>query len=101
MEIIVGVVATVALVAAAIAVERHRHCSREPAGWLGEAVRRRLLIHTVDGQTIDGQLARVDADGLVLAPAMWEGYELGGQVWVPRERVAWAQQPETAMSSGG
>lgn len=62
--------------------------------WLEEVVRRRLLVHTRDGQTLDGQLARVDADGLVLSPAKLEGeYDLGGEVWVPRERVGWAQHP--------
>lgn len=63
-------------------------------GWLAAALRRRLLVHTVGGETFDGQLARVDRDGLVLSPTTLEGeYKLGGEVWVPRERISWAQQP--------
>lgn len=68
---------------------------RDPGGWLDAATRRRLLVHTRDGQTLDGQLVRVDRDGVVLEPARLDGVSdgLDGQVWVPRERIAWAQQP--------
>ena len=62
-------------------------------GWLARSTRQRVLVHTRDGQTIDGQLARVDRDGLVLSPAEWEQVEVGGEVFVPRERVAWCQRP--------
>lgn len=63
--------------------------------WLDTVTRRRVLVHTRDGQTLDGQLARVDRDGLVLAPATWADgpHDLEGDTWVPRERVAWMQQP--------
>jgi hypothetical protein len=66
--------------------------ARRP-GWLARSTRHRVLVHTVDGQTIDGQLARVDRDGLVLSPAEWESVDVGGEVFVPRERVGWCQRP--------
>lgn len=69
--------------------------------WLDGVTRRRVLVHTRDGQTIDGQLARVDRDGVVLAPAtLADGpHDLAGEVFVPQERIAWLQQPEAASSS--
>jgi hypothetical protein len=81
----------VGLLVGVVLVWDHRPASA--SSWLQGVVRRRLLVHTRDGQTIDGQLVRVDADGLVLGPAQWEGVDVGGEVWVPRERVAWCQQP--------
>lgn len=64
-------------------------------GWLDEVVRRRVLVHTRDGQTIDGQLIRVDRDGVVLGPAVLADgpHDLDGEVYVARERVAWVQHP--------
>lgn len=69
--------------------------SLRQADWLETVTRRRVLVHTRDGQTLDGQLARVDRDGLVLAPAsLADGpHDLDGDVFVPRDRVAWMQQP--------
>lgn len=66
--------------------------------WLARAMRRRLLVHLTPeagGHTIDGRLARVDADGVVLAPASLSdtGVELGGDVYVPRERISFVQAP--------
>lgn len=63
------------------------------ASWLDEAMRTRLLVNTRDGQTIDGSLVRVDADGIILAPATYETSALAGSVWIPREHIAWVQQP--------
>jgi hypothetical protein len=82
------VVAVVALVGAAVCV-----AFAWSPGWLARSTRHRVLVHTVDGQTIDGQLARVDRDGLVLSPAEWESVDVGGEVFVPRERVGWCQRP--------
>lgn len=75
------------------------HRPRDPGSWLATVTRRRLLVHTVDRTTFDGQLVRVDTDGLVLQPAQWEGQQLGGEVWVPRERVGWCQEPPNSEGS--
>lgn len=65
------------------------------AGWLDSVVRRRLLVHTRDGQTFDGPLVRVDRDGVVLGPVVLADgpHDLDGEVFILRERVAWVQHP--------
>jgi hypothetical protein len=101
VELILALILILTMVGAAIAggwwADRHsrRATDEQPAGWLHEAARHRLLVHTRDGQTLDGQLARVDADGLVLDPVtLADGdHRLAGSVWVPRERVAFVQHP--------
>lgn len=77
-------------------ISRHERRLQEPR-WLHEVTRRRLLVHTRDGQTLDGQLARVDVDGLILEPVTLAdgGVSLDGRAWVPRERIAWIQEPST------
>lgn len=91
IELTVAVVLAAAAAAGvtAIALGAHR------PGWIREATRTRLLVHTRDGQTLDGQLVREDRDGLVLDPVMLAdgGISVSGRVFVPRERVAWIQQP--------
>jgi hypothetical protein len=67
-----------------------------PPTWLDDAMRTRLLVQTRDGQTLDGSLVRVDADGIVLHPATYGTEKLAGEVWVARERVAWVQRPDAS-----
>jgi hypothetical protein len=102
IEILTVIVLAVGLlaVAAAIGVDVGRRRERaaapaEPEAWLDAVTRRRLLVQTTDGQTIEGSLARVDADGIILAPARHSdsGQDLAGEVWVPRDRVSWIQGP--------
>lgn len=73
---------------------RRRTTAPAPAAWLDELARRSVLVHTRDGQTISGALVRVDDDGLILEPARWEDQDLAGRAWVPRDRVAWVQEPK-------
>lgn len=68
--------------------------SRRPAGWLDDAMGRRLLVQTREGQTIEGVLTRVDVDGVEVSSPRVDGTDLSGAAWVPRERIAWVQRPE-------
>lgn len=77
-----------ALLAAMLVSRRGR-----PSGWLEERVATRLLVHTRDGDTVDGVVTRVHRDGLELESVRWEDRQLGGTAWVPRERIRWVQQP--------
>lgn len=94
MELLVGLFAGVLITAAvAVAVLRDRRPPQQR--WLESVTRRRLLVQTRDGQTIDGQLVRNDADGIVLQPAKLDSLDrpLAGEVWIPHNRIAWVQQP--------
>lgn len=67
-----------------------------PATWWDETRRQRVLVHTRDNQTFDGQLVRVDADGVVLDPVtLVDGpHRLKGRVFLPADRIAWWQHPQ-------
>lgn len=88
-----GALLVVAGLTVTLAVERRRR--QQARGWLAGATRRRMLVHTRDGQTLSGQLVREDVDGLVLSPARLEEgpHDLDGSVWVPRRNVHWVQLP--------
>lgn len=70
---------------------------REEGGrtWLEEATRTRVLVNTIDGQTIEGSLVRADADGIVVDAARHADAQqtIAGVAFIPRERVSWVQQP--------
>lgn len=68
---------------------------REPKGWLDKVSGERVLVHTVDNQTIEGALISVLRDGLVLrAPRLIadEAVNVAGDVFVPRPKVALVQR---------
>lgn len=68
----------------------------EPNEWLESVMTKRVLIHLKDDNTIDGSLvARMD-DGIVLRAAQLLSPNnlptpMAGEVFVPRENVAFAQ----------
>lgn len=68
---------------------------RRSPTWLEDATRARIMVNTTDGHTIEGSLVRADAGGIVLSPARYTDaqQDLAGNVWIPRERVGWIQQP--------
>ena len=51
------------------------------------------MVYTVDGNTFEGVLETDSGDGLVLLVGSFEGTELPGQLFIPRERVAFVQIP--------
>lgn len=68
--------------------------SRTPEpSWLQQATRRRILVQTAAGETVDGLLVAADEHGLTLEPAKVEDRDVAGQVWVPRDGVRWVQRP--------
>lgn len=53
-----------------------------------------VLVHTTDERTVQGILALVARDGLVLRAAKYldeQDVPLGGELFVPRERVLFVQ----------
>lgn len=66
----------------------------EPAAWLDRVVARRVLVHLVTDETIEGLLVTVADDGIVLTGATYLGNvtsSLGGDVWVPRAKIRLVQ----------
>lgn len=63
--------------------------------WISRLVRRTIVVHMTDGQSIRGVLAGEYRDCLVLIHASYLGSEsvtkVDGEVVVPRERVGWIQ----------
>ena len=62
-------------------------------------VRTRYLVTLVDGEGFDGIVVDADWRHLVLADvdhiaATGDRVKADGQVWVPRERIAYMQQPK-------
>lgn len=65
-----------------------------PASWLDQKMARRLVVHTTDDRSIEGLLESVGPDGVTLRAARLMGkppVELGGEIWLPRETVAFVQ----------
>lgn len=87
---LVGVLA--ALVVPALA-ERRR--GRTPTSWLEDVTRTRILVNTVDGQTLEGSLVRADADGIIIDAARHAdaNQTIAGVAFIPRERICWIQAP--------
>ncbi len=63
--------------------------------WLKRQTLTRLIVHTTDGQSLDGVLATVAKDGIVVDHAkLLDGdnaHRLGGHVLVERERIGFVQ----------
>ena len=102
MDTLVAMALAVAALAVAIAVlvdvrrGRRDQELEHDGSWLDDTLRTRILVQTRDGQTIEGALVRIDADGIVLDPARYENQDLAGVAWIPRERIAWIQEPDAS-----
>lgn len=63
--------------------------------WLKHQTLTRVVVHTDDGRSLDGVLATVAKDGIVLDHAKLldgeQSHSLGGHVWLERERIAFVQ----------
>ena len=74
---------------------------REPTpapelGWWERSIKRLVMVHSTDDRTIQGYVKEVAPDGVLLASAEYlpdQGprVPLGGDVFIPRERVNWVQ----------
>lgn len=73
---------------------------RQPR-WIRDRRLEQVLVHTVGGDTIAGALLRAERDAIILVQArFFDGNEgsaasvpMAGEVYVPRERVAFIQKP--------
>lgn len=67
--------------------------------WLKTVIEKRIIVHTKEDQSIEGSLAAVMKDGLVLRVAALLGSSgqstaMPGEVFIPREEVAFVQHAE-------
>lgn len=63
-------------------------------GWLAQHLTRRIVVHTTDDLSLEGTLRLQSTDGVVLVAVrlLEDNVELGGDVWVPRQKVAFVQE---------
>ena len=64
--------------------------------WLKQVLLERVVIHTTSNLSIEGLLSENAKDGVVLKTAKMLGphpTDLAGEVFIPREQVAFAQKP--------
>lgn len=96
----IEIVVAIALAAAAAALAVALVAMRRPTRWLDQTVRRRVVVHTLDGETLSGLLLVVAEDGIVLDPAQLhdaaEPTALAGGAFVPRGRIKFTQHPDAA-----
>ena len=80
-------------------VERPTELPAPESGWIQGVLRKRITVHTKGGQSLEGSLADTMDDGLVLRAAQLLNDEgaptpMAGEVFVPRDHVAFAQLDE-------
>lgn len=68
--------------------------------WFEASLRERIVLHTKNDQSFEGSLMAATADGVILraakllGPARTADRELPGEVFVPRENVAFCQSTD-------
>lgn len=72
---------------------------RDGESWLGRVLKKRIVVHTRQDQSIEGVLMEQLEDGLILRAANLLGGDgkrttMAGEVFIPRENVAFAQLDE-------
>lgn len=70
-----------------------------PAAWLDRVMKKKILVHTKQDQSIEGVLMEQVVDGIILRASVLLGENgkrttMAGEVFVPRENVAFAQLDE-------
>lgn len=70
-----------------------------PTGWLDRVLKKQIVVHTVQDQSIEGVLMEATVDGVILRAARLldsggKGTSMAGEVWVPRTNIAFAQLDE-------
>lgn len=61
--------------------------------WFKRVLHERLIIHTLANLSIEGLLTEVGKDGIVLKTAKMANTDLAGDIYIPREQVAFVQRP--------
>jgi hypothetical protein len=85
-----------------VAIRTHGAASAEPepVSWFGSTLKKRVIVHLRDSSSIEGALMSVTDDGVILrAGKLLAGggkpdTPMAGEVFVPRENVAFAQLDE-------
>lgn len=67
--------------------------------WFSKVLKKKVIVHTKDSQSIEGVLMDQSADGLILRASSLLGEggrktSMAGETFVPRENVAFAQLDE-------
>lgn len=90
MEIVFGVTIAASVAAMVFVVFYERRA------WIARRMGRRAIVHLSDERSIEGTLMVSARDGIVLAGATYlegAGTNLGGEIYVPRERLLFVQLP--------
>lgn len=70
-------------------------------GWLHNLERRRLIVHSADGSSIEGLLDTEAPDGVVLRSSRLlgpGGTEMAGEIWIPRAQILFVQTVPVAAT---
>jgi hypothetical protein len=75
------------------------HLGNGDGPWLTRVLKKRVIVHLTSGLSMDGVLWEQTPDGVILRAAKLLGDDgkqtsMAGEVWVPRENVAFAQLDE-------
>jgi hypothetical protein len=67
--------------------------------WLDRVMRKKVVLHTLNDQSIEGVLMEQTVDGVILRASVLLGSDgkrttMAGEVFVPRENIAFAQLDE-------
>jgi hypothetical protein len=68
--------------------------------WFAAAIRKRVIVHQLNDRSIEGSLWERTADGILLRSAKYLGESgqadipMAGEVFIPRENVAFVQMDE-------
>lgn len=67
--------------------------------WLDRVMRKKIVLHTLNDQSIEGVLMEQTADGIIMRASSLLGSDgkrtpMAGEVFIPRENVAFAQLDE-------
>lgn len=70
-----------------------------PPTWLERVMKKRIVLHTRNDQSVEGVLMEQTPDGVILRASRLLGEDgkataMAGEVWIPRENVAFAQLDE-------
>lgn len=67
-----------------------------PGRWFKQALKKKIVVHLVNDQSIEGALMATTRDGVILRAGVLLGADgkrtqMAGETFIPREKVAFAQ----------